>query len=62
MPEIDERPDLGEPAPEEPDRDASYEDEVPGHTPGVAEGDDDSAPPRSHPFPDPDKTPGRAEG
>jgi hypothetical protein len=36
--------------------------EIPGHTPGMAEGEDDEAPHREHPYPDPDKTPGRAEG
>ncbi|MCE9667689.1 hypothetical protein LY474_07665 [Myxococcus stipitatus] len=61
--DIDERPSMGEPREEGPEREASaYEDEVPGHTPGVAEGDDDAVTPRSHPFPDPDKTPGSAEG
>lgn len=41
---------------------APYEEEVPGHTPGVAEGEDDEERHAAHPYPDPDKTPGRAEG
>ena len=39
-----------------------YEEEVPGHTPGTAEGEDEEARHGAHPYPDPDKTPGRAEG
>jgi hypothetical protein len=39
-----------------------YEEEVPGHTPGVAEGEDEDERHATHPYPDPDKTPGRAEG
>jgi hypothetical protein len=62
MPDINEPVPVTEPPDESEDRLASYEDEVPGHTPGVAEGDDEDAPRRQHPFPDPDKTPGRAEG
>ncbi|NTX00913.1 MULTISPECIES: hypothetical protein [Myxococcus] len=62
MPDIDERQRGSEPLGDWRDRESGYEDEVPGHTPGVAEGDDDAAPHRAHPFPDPDKTPGCAEG
>lgn len=47
---------------DEAERQNAYVEEVPGHTPGVAEGDDEDAPCRMHPYPDPDKTPGRAEG
>lgn len=37
--------------------------EVPGHTPGMAEGEDEEESPHGdHPYPDPDHTPGRAEG
>ncbi|AGC47317.1 hypothetical protein MYSTI_06044 [Myxococcus stipitatus DSM 14675] len=62
MPDIDERSHPGEPQEDWVAREPGYEDEVPGHTPGVAEGEDEDAPHRAHPFPDPDKTPGRAEG
>jgi hypothetical protein len=41
---------------------AQYEEEVPGHTPGTAEGEDEEERRATHPHPDPDKTPGRAEG
>ncbi|MBJ6765290.1 hypothetical protein JGU66_31380 [Myxococcaceae bacterium JPH2] len=61
MPEIRE----GAPQPqsnEERERQAEALEEVPGHTPFVAEGDDEDAPHREHRYPDPDKTPGRAEG
>ncbi|MCP3057848.1 hypothetical protein LXT21_03555 [Myxococcus sp. K38C18041901] len=62
MPDIDERQRADDPSEDRTAREAGYEEEVPGHTPGVAEGDDDEAPHRVHPFPDPDKTPGSAEG
>ena len=39
-----------------------YEECVPGHTPGTAEGEDEEQRHAAHPYPDPDKTPGRAEG
>jgi len=38
------------------------QEQEPGHTPGMAEGDDEDAPARWHPNPDPDSTPGTAEG
>ncbi|QSQ13816.1 hypothetical protein [Myxococcus landrumensis] len=62
MPDIDEHPRASEPQEDWRAREPGYVEEVPGHTPGVAEGDDEDAPRRVHPFPDPDKTPGRAEG
>ncbi|MCP3140334.1 hypothetical protein [Pyxidicoccus xibeiensis] len=62
MPEIEEPRRLGEPSEEPPERQAVYMEEEPGHTPAVAEGDDDDAPCREHPYPDPDHTPGSAEG
>lgn len=62
MPDIDETPRLTEPPDEREELLGSAVEEVPGHTPGLAEGEDEEAPHRQHPFPDPDKTPGRAEG
>lgn len=62
MPDIDRRQRAGEPSEDERDLEQGYVDEVPGHTPGVAEGDDEAVPRRAHGFPDPDKTPGCAEG
>lgn len=62
MPDIDTRQRAGEPLEDGKAREQGYEDEVPGHTPGVAEGDDEAVPQRAHAFPDPDKTPGCAEG
>jgi hypothetical protein len=62
MPDIQEPGRMGEPPEEGTEREALYEEEVPGHTPGVAEGDDEEAPHRAHPHEDPDKTPGCAEG
>ncbi|WP_338864494.1 hypothetical protein [Myxococcus stipitatus] len=62
MPDIDEGPRSGGPQEDWVASDSGYVEEIPGHTPGVAEGDDEDAPHRAHPFPDPDKTPGRAEG
>jgi hypothetical protein len=38
------------------------QEQVPGHTPGMAEGEDEDAPHLRHPHPDPDSTPGSAEG
>lgn len=40
----------------------SPEEQTPGHTPGTAEGEDEDLPHREHPYDDPDKTPGKAEG
>ena len=62
MPEIKEPQRGDEPVEDSPERKADDADEFPGHTPGVAEGDDDEAPAREHPYPDPDHTPGSAEG
>lgn len=62
MPDIEEPGRMSEPPGEGEEREARYEEEVPGHTPGVAEGDDEEAPHRAHPYDDPDKTPGSAEG
>ena len=62
MPDIDEGRRMGEPEEDMLERQGAYEEEEPGHTPGCAEGDDEEAPHRTHPWPDPDKTPGRAEG
>lgn len=62
MPDIQRPMGMTEPSEEPSELEASYEEEVPGHTPGMAEGDDEEAPHREHPYPDPDKTPGRAEG
>ncbi|XXF74872.1 hypothetical protein P2318_17510 [Myxococcaceae bacterium GXIMD 01537] len=61
MPDIEKRSPLGEGVEEEKELEAR-EEETPGHTPGAAEGDDEQAPQREHPYPDPDKTPGCAEG
>lgn len=62
MPDIDETPRMIEPPDEQEELSGSSVEEVPGHTPGMAEGEDEEAPHREHPYPDPDKTPGRAEG
>lgn len=62
MPDIKKPVGMTEPSEEQDKYEASYEEEVPGHTPGMAEGEDEEAPHRQHPFPDPDKTPGSAEG
>jgi hypothetical protein len=62
MPDIKDPQRMTEPPGEQRERLGAYEDEVPGHTPGMAEGDDEEAPHRQHPYPDPDKTPGCAEG
>ncbi|MFP2928281.1 hypothetical protein ACLESO_24400 [Pyxidicoccus sp. 3LG] len=62
MPEIEEPLRMDEPLDDSLERQAGYVEEEPGHTPGVAEGDDEDAPHREHPYPDPDHTPGRAEG
>ncbi|MBU8898151.1 hypothetical protein DRW03_26110 [Corallococcus sp. H22C18031201] len=61
MPDIPERAPQP-PSEEERELQAGALEEVPGHTPHVAEGDDEDAPQREHRYPDPDKTPGRAEG
>jgi|GEM_PF-3071803 len=62
MPDIEEPRPLTEPPEETLEQQGSYVEEVPGHTPGSAEGEDEDVPLRSHPHPDPDHTPGRAEG
>ncbi len=62
MPDIDETPRLTEPPDEREELRGSAVEEVPGHTPGQAEGEDEEAPHRQHPFSDPDKNPGCAEG
>jgi hypothetical protein len=62
MPDIDKTQHLGEPSDEREKRWGAPVEEEPGHTPGQAEGEDEEASHRPHPFPDPDKTPGRAEG
>ena len=59
MPDIEERRITEQPGEKGESR---YEEETPGHTPGAAEGDDEEAPHRAHPYEDPDKTPGSAEG
>jgi hypothetical protein len=62
MPDIKEPRTMTEPEEEALERQGAYLDEEPGHTPGCAEGEDEDAPHREHSWPDPDKTPGRAEG
>ena len=62
MPDIEKTQRVGEPPDEREELWGAPVEEVPGHTPGQAEGDDEEAPHRQHPFPDPDKTPGCAEG
>lgn len=62
MPDIDEKQRLTEPPDEREELSGSPLEETPGHTPGEAEGEDDEVPHREHPYPDPDKTPGSAEG
>ncbi|MBZ4416843.1 hypothetical protein [Myxococcus sp. RHSTA-1-4] len=53
---------MTEPSEDTLERQGANVEEEPGHTPGAAEGDDEEAPHREHPYPDPDKTPGSAEG
>ncbi|NMO21982.1 hypothetical protein HPC49_46550 [Pyxidicoccus fallax] len=62
MPDIKDPRRMIEPSDDEMERQGTYEEEGPGHTPGSAEGDDEEAPHRMHPYEDPDKTPGSAEG
>ena len=46
MPDIQRPMGMTEPSEEPSELEASYEEEVPGHTPGMAEGDDEEAPHR----------------
>ena len=62
MPDIDDPRRMTEPSDDPRPREVAYVDEEPGHTPGAAEGEDEESPHRAHPYPDPDKTPGSAEG
>lgn len=62
MPDIKDTQRMTEPPDDTSELDSRYMEEEPGHTPGCAEGDDDEAPHRPHPYSDPDHTPGRAEG
>jgi hypothetical protein len=62
MPDIEDPRRMTEPPDERDEGLGASTEEVPGHTPGMAEGEDEEAPHRQHPYPDPDKTPGRAEG
>lgn len=62
MPDINDPRRMTEPGEDSLAREAAYEEEDPGHTPGAAEGEDEEAPHREHPYSDPDKTPGCAEG
>ncbi|MCI0572083.1 MAG: hypothetical protein L0Y66_15115 [Myxococcaceae bacterium] len=57
-----ERKRLFDPSGDERGYVGSPQEEIPGHTPGSAEGDDEDVPHRKHPYPDPGKTPGSAEG
>lgn len=62
MPDPNERPPIFDTDGDERGYVGSPQEQTPGHTPGKAEGEDDSEPSREHPYPDPDKTPGQAEG
>lgn len=62
MPDINDPRGMVEPLDDQRERLGSTVEEIPGHTPGMAEGEDEEAPHRQHPYPDPDKTPGSAEG
>ncbi len=62
MPDIDQGTRVFDPEGDEREYKGSPQEEVPGHTPGSAEGEDDEHPYGEHPYPSPDKTPGSAEG
>jgi hypothetical protein len=64
MPDPKERTRVFDPEGDERGYVGSPQEEIPGHTPGMAEGEDDKDEQdrRGRPYPDPDKTPGRAEG
>lgn len=62
MPEPKERAPMFDPSGDERGYVGSPQEEVPGHTPGTAEGEDEVERHVDHPYPDPDKTPGSAEG
>ncbi len=62
MPDPNERAPIFDPAGDERGYVGSPMEEIPGHTPGTAEGEDEAERHAQQPNPDPDKTPGSAEG
>ncbi|MFL5322041.1 MAG: hypothetical protein ACJ790_20435 [Myxococcaceae bacterium] len=62
MPNPEEPIPLFDPEGDESGYVGSPDEQTPGHTPGTAEGEDEDAPYPRQPNPDPDKTPGKAEG
>lgn len=62
MPDQKERKTLFDPEGDERGYEGKPKEQVPGHTPGAAEGEPRKADYGEPPFPSPDKTPGNAEG